>query len=81
MSLRSEKGMTVLEIVVSMSILGLLAVGMMGFFTDSYKFQARNEGIVASQKLADEFFEELRNNNGAYQTINLASIADMEDDE
>ena len=37
--IKSKMGMSVVEIVVSLGILGAVSAGVVGFFTDSYKFQ------------------------------------------
>ena len=62
--LKSKKGMTVVEIVVALAILGLVSVGFIGFFTDSFKFQMRNQQTVSIQKVAEETMEKLKNNKG-----------------
>lgn len=52
--------MSIVEIVVALAILGVIAVGMMGFFTDSFKFQSRSQKTVAAQKIAEYVIEQLR---------------------
>jgi prepilin-type N-terminal cleavage/methylation domain-containing protein len=58
--LKSQNGMTVIEIIVALGILGIVVVGVMGFFTDSFKYQARNQQSVKAQKLVYEAMEELK---------------------
>jgi len=72
--IKSEKGMTIVEIIVALAILGIVAVGFMGFFTNSFKFQARNQEIAMVQKVTDEIFEELKNSKG---TISLDREIDI----
>jgi len=77
--LKSKKGMSVVEIVVALGILGLVSAGFMGFFTDSFKFQARNQQISTMQKIADQTIERLKNSNGKNVTIgeNTLDISGM----
>lgn len=58
--IKSTKGMTMVEIIVALSILGIVALGIMGFFTDSFKFQSRSQQVAYAQKLAEETFEKLK---------------------
>jgi prepilin-type N-terminal cleavage/methylation domain-containing protein len=53
---KSNKGMTMVEVVIALAILGLVAVGIMGFFTDSFKFQARSQNLVVAQKDATDLY-------------------------
>lgn len=59
--IKSTKGMTMVEIIVALSILGIVALGIMGFFTDSFKFQAKSQQVAYAQKLADQNFEYIKN--------------------
>lgn len=73
MRLIKEKGMTVVEIVVALGILGLVSTGVIGFFTDSFKFQARSQESSMAQKVADKVFEEL-NDTKKYGKCDLTTI-------
>ena len=74
MRLIKEKGMTIVEIVVALGILGLVSTGAVGFFTDSFKFQARSQESSMAQKVADKVFEELSDKK-TYGTFNLGNIS------
>jgi len=74
MRLIKERGMTVVEIVVSIAILGLVSTGVMGFFTDSFEVQARSQQMAKAQKIAEETFEKLNDNKGVYNGFKLSDI-------
>ena len=83
--LKSEKGVTMVEIVIALAILGVVISGVIGFFTNSFKFQTRSQDLVVAQKEAEEIMEELKNNNGNYADIRISgehkgSISDEEID-
>lgn len=69
--IKNIKGMTVVEILVSLAVLGVVSVGTMTFFTDSFKFQSKNQEQTKAQTLAEETLEHLRNNNGIYGDLNV----------
>ena len=69
--IKNTKGMTVVEILVSLAVLGVVSVGTMNFFTDSFKFQSKNQEQTKVQTLAEETLEHLRNNNGIYGDLNV----------
>jgi len=71
---KSKRGMTVVEIVVSLAILGLISIGFTGFFTDSFKFQSRNQETVSIQKIAEETMEKLKNNRGEHVVIGVDTL-------
>ena len=74
---KSTKGMTLVEIIVSLAILALVSVGIMGFFTDSFKYQSRSQSLVVAQKNAEDIIERLKIDNGRFdfngQIISLGS--------
>lgn len=68
---KSKKGMSLIEVIISLAILGIVSVGIIGFFTDSFKFQARIQEISKAQKVADAIMEDIKingvtNNTGEY---------------
>ena len=67
--IKSNKGMTILEIVVAIGVLGFISVGIMGFFTGSFTFQSRNEKVVVAQRISDEAIEKLKSNMGKIETL------------
>lgn len=62
--LKSKKGLTIVELVVSLAILGLVATGVIGLFTNSYKHQFRSEQTAIAQRAGEDIIEELNGNAG-----------------
>jgi len=60
---KSEKGMSLIEIIISLAILGIVSSGIIIFFINSFKFQARIQEISKAQKLADAVMEDIKNGN------------------
>lgn len=77
MRLIKEKGVTIVEIVVAIGLLGIVSTGLIGFFTDSFKFQARSQESSRAQKVAEEIFEELNDTkeyHSGTKTVILSSV-------
>jgi type II secretory pathway component PulJ len=73
--LYSTKGLSIVEMVIALAILGLVSIGIMGFFTDSFKFQGRSQSLVVAQKEVEAIMEVLKNNNGSYKTIDITEYS------
>lgn len=58
---KSKKGMSLIEIIISLAILGIVSTGIITFFTNSFRFQARIQEITKAQKVADAIMEDIKN--------------------
>ena len=62
--MRNEKGLTLVEILAALVILGIVLVSMMSFFTQSAKFTSHNNEKLTNIQVAEEVIAEVR--EGAY---------------
>ena len=57
----SNKGMTLLEILIAMALLAIVVVPLGNFFIDSFVFQSRNQRTVNANKVAEYVLEAFKN--------------------
>ena len=62
--MKNEKGLTLVEILAALVILGIVLVSVMSFFTQSAKFTASNYEKLTNVQVAEEVIAEVR--EGAY---------------
>lgn len=62
--MQNEKGLTLVEILAALVILGIVLVSVMSFFTQSAKFTAHNNEKLTNVQVAEEVIAEVR--EGAY---------------
>nr|WP_251047382.1 type II secretion system protein [Planococcus sp. ISL-110] len=62
--MQNEKGLTLVEILAALVILGIVLVSVMSFFTQSAKFTAHNNVKLTNIQVAEEVIAEVR--EGAY---------------
>jgi len=70
--IHNQKGLTLIEILVSIVILGIIFTGMLGFFSQTVKFSSYNENKITSINLAEKMLSEYKTTNsyGREHTIN-----------
>ena len=58
--IRNEKGLTLVEILAALVILGIVLVGVMSFFTQSAKFTASNHDTLTAVQVGEEVVSKVR---------------------
>lgn len=61
--LRNEKGMTLVELLIAIVLLGIVLVSFMSFFTQSAKFTAHNNEKLTAVQVAEDVIAEVRQGN------------------
>ena len=72
--IRNEKGLTLVEILAALVILGIVLVGVMSFFTQSAKFTAHNNEKLTNVQVAEEVIGEVR--IGTYKSDTIFNKGD-----
>lgn len=57
---RNEEGLTLLELLAAITLMGIVLVVFMSFFTQSAKFTAHNQETLTSVQVAEEIVAEVR---------------------
>lgn len=58
--MKNERGLTLVEILAALVILGIVLVSVMSFFTQSAKFTAHNYEKLTNVQIAEEVIAEIR---------------------
>lgn len=61
--IHDQKGLTLIEILVSIVILGIIFTGMLGFFSQTVKYSSHNENKITSINLAEKMLSEYKASN------------------
>ncbi|WP_339147043.1 MULTISPECIES: type II secretion system protein [unclassified Sutcliffiella] len=61
--IHDQKGLTLIEILVSIVILGIIFTGMLGFFSQTVKYSSHNENKIISINLAEKMLSEYKASN------------------
>lgn len=61
--LQSGQGMTLVELLAAIALLGIVLVTFMSFFTQSAKFAAHNQETLTAVQVAEEVVADLRDHN------------------
>lgn len=61
--IHNQKGLTLIEILVSIVILGIIFTGMLGFFSQTVKYSSHNENKITSINLAEKVLSEYKASN------------------
>lgn len=61
--LQNEKGMTLVELLIAIVLLGIVLVSFMSFFTQSAKFTAHNNEKLTAVQVAEDVIAEVRQGN------------------
>lgn len=59
-TIRNNKGLTLVEILAALVVLGIVLVSFMSFFTQSAKFTAHNDEKLTAVQVAEEIVAEVR---------------------
>lgn len=76
--MRSQAGITLLEVVLSIAILGIIAMIVFGLFTSSFNFSNHAREIRENSRIAGEYIERAAGEyqvNGFITTISSPTIA------
>lgn len=65
--LKNEKGYTLLEILLSLSILSIVILVFFGFFIQSAKFSVHSQNKMSAGQLSQEILEKVKSNFSAVQ--------------
>ncbi|WP_394119702.1 prepilin-type N-terminal cleavage/methylation domain-containing protein [Planococcus donghaensis] len=69
--MQNEKGLTLVEILAALVILGIVLVSVMSFFTQSAKFTAHNNEKLTNIQVAEEVIAEIRPLNFTLNNNNM----------
>lgn len=61
--INDQKGLTLIEILASIVILGIVFTGMLGFFSQTVNFSTHNENKITSINLAEKMLSEYKATN------------------
>ncbi|KMJ60294.1 hypothetical protein AB685_05620 [Bacillus sp. LL01] len=71
-NIHNQKGLTLIEILASIVILGIILTGMLGFFSQMVKYSSHADNKITSINLAEKMLSEYKTTNsyGSEHTIN-----------
>ncbi len=65
--MKNEKGLTLIELVVSVAVLAILIVPFFGIFTNAAKLDIRSKNDMTANYLAQQIVAEVKNNPGIFE--------------
>ncbi|WP_404444078.1 type II secretion system GspH family protein [Sutcliffiella horikoshii] len=69
--IHKEKGLTLIEILVSIVILGIILTAMLGFFSQTVKYSSQNENKITSINLAEKVLSQYKASNSYTSEHNI----------